>query len=509
MLAKIESTFNTDALPVPTTDAFLVGDVDLKVDSTVLERNFFRASLSTIPVSMGRKIVTVTFRHEIKGSGTVGVAPKLGTLLRGCGFAATAVTAGAATQIANITSEPTNTGPAVTFAKTTVPGATGHGRYRFTVVLGGASATAKIRVTGNPGDIDDPTLLNSEEISAQVFGPGTPAITVTVGGTALIPTFTIVGTGSAGDMIVVTLGGYRASYVLTGAEGSVAAIATALTAAISAADPGSLWTEASAAGVVTVTFTNAAAGVVVTTAVTGLVCGANLAVVTPSWTGSLVLGDSYFTDTRVVGVHYSPISANFESLTFAVFFDGALHRVTGARGNVQFTCEAGQLAMASFTFTGQYASAYKAALPTTAVYERSRPAQVELATLALGVGKFLRAQSWTVDMGITIQPRDSVSHSDGYMGGQLTARNPTGGLNPEADSEDLFPAWGYLTTSPLLRFNARVGTTPGNIIRFMSESAQVRNVQYTDRNGNRVFDMSLGFPRDSDAGDDEIRLVAC
>lgn len=503
LLGKIESIYNTDSLPTAAADAFLVEAPDVKINPNVLTRNFASQSIGEKPYAIGRKLVELSFKHEIKSSGTVGTAAKLCTLLRGCGYAQTTIANTAAAVIATPVAWSGNTSPVVTFGKVTAP-TSRFTRYKAAVVLGGASATAKVRLSGTPGEGDSTQILD-EEFSAIVYGI-TPTETVTVVSTnPLVPTYLIAGSVTTGDTVVLSVGGVRFAYVTVGGDTAIS-IATALSALI-AADARFVGTASSGTATVTVACTSGAAGTVVTTASTNLTFNTGAGQFTMTWSGSLVLGDYWIIDTYRPGVHMTPISGSFESLTLKVFYDGQLHSVTGCRGTATIECKAGNYGTMSFTFQGQYRDPGDAAIPTTAVFENTVPVQIE--TAYLKIGRFLNAvaESWTIDLGNTVTPRESVNSTDGYVGVQITNRVIKGGCNPEAVKESVFPFWKNMATATLHQFNAQVGSTTGNIVIFQSNTVQISDNKYGDRNGNRIYDMSMGFATDSANGDDELRII--
>ncbi len=89
ILAKIETSYATDPTPTPASDSILVFDPVVKVNADKLERPVVRPSLSQIPHLIGKKHVEVSFASELKGSGSLGVAPEIASLLRACGLAET------------------------------------------------------------------------------------------------------------------------------------------------------------------------------------------------------------------------------------------------------------------------------------------------------------------------------------------------------------------------------------------------------------------------------------
>lgn len=509
ILAKPEPTYNVDSLPTAAADAFLVSEADVSVEANVLERNNFRPHLSPTGVVVGRKLVTVTMTHELKGSGAAGTRPKLGTLLRGCAFEERQVTAGAATQIGDVSALGTPAGPIVTFAKTTAPTAF-YGSYRLTVTTGGAAAAAKFRVTHYNGYNPDPAVLRNENID--VFTSPGAGVTITKGGTPAAPTLTIGGTPAQGEVVTVNMMGVSATITL-GAAPTTATVATALAAAINAAEAAqragtgqatARLVAAATTNVISFTFSGAAGEVAANTAIT---LGGSGAVVTPTVTGTVVAGDSYIVDLYQVGWLYKPRSENFESLTIYVYFDGALHKVTGCQGTVTMTGEAGAYGTAAFTFTGQYVEPVDAPLPTGTIYEASIPAPVELAQMALDGSPDFCAQSFTVDMAVTVTPRDCINGSDGFDGVRVTGRAPTGTINPEAQLRKNHPFWSVMASGRFLPWHVRVGTKEGNIVHLLSNSVQYGQIGYGDRNGIRTIEANLRFAALSGSGNDELAIL--
>jgi hypothetical protein len=92
VMAKVEATAGTDSVPAPATDAFLVADPVVSVQTNMLERNFARTDFSTYASRAGRKLAQVTFSIQLHGSGTAATSPKWAALLRGCGMNEATVT---------------------------------------------------------------------------------------------------------------------------------------------------------------------------------------------------------------------------------------------------------------------------------------------------------------------------------------------------------------------------------------------------------------------------------
>lgn len=86
LAASIEAQKGTKETLDATDATVLAENVTFDYSPEALERNISRGDLSTEQSIPGRKIATIGFRTEIKGSGTAGTAPSFGKLLAGCGF---------------------------------------------------------------------------------------------------------------------------------------------------------------------------------------------------------------------------------------------------------------------------------------------------------------------------------------------------------------------------------------------------------------------------------------
>lgn len=87
ILAKIETTYGTDATPTGAADALLISEPSHQYQFNNVDRNNVRAFMGANEQLAGTRSVTVAFKVEISGSGTAGTAPAWGKLLRACGMA--------------------------------------------------------------------------------------------------------------------------------------------------------------------------------------------------------------------------------------------------------------------------------------------------------------------------------------------------------------------------------------------------------------------------------------
>jgi hypothetical protein len=93
LFAKIETTYGTDSVPVAGTNAILFHGLQIvPLDKLRLfQRPAVRASLGSLQQTYGGSLGGIRFDAEIKGSGSLGVAPEVGPLLRACGLGETIV----------------------------------------------------------------------------------------------------------------------------------------------------------------------------------------------------------------------------------------------------------------------------------------------------------------------------------------------------------------------------------------------------------------------------------
>ncbi|MEW5745283.1 MAG: hypothetical protein AB1805_07605 [Nitrospirota bacterium] len=89
ILAKVEGSYGVDANPTAAANAILCEKPTIEVMSKKLERNNVKPYFGNLaPVNIGEGL-KLSFSTEIKGSGTVGTAPEIGVLFRGCNFTET------------------------------------------------------------------------------------------------------------------------------------------------------------------------------------------------------------------------------------------------------------------------------------------------------------------------------------------------------------------------------------------------------------------------------------
>jgi hypothetical protein len=250
----------------------------------------------------------------------------------------------------------------------------------------------------------------------------------------------------------------------------------------------------------------AATGVALTSG-TAFPLGTSGATIAPTFTGNLVVGDTWRVVVLPAGITYTPVSDGYVTLTLSLYFNGIFHKVTNAMGTFKVTCDGGKLPSIDFTFSGQYVPAASVAMPSAPVYERTLPSQVERAALSWGALASPSASGWSFDIGNTVTARPDINDDDAYNGFLITARKATGSFDPEATPEAINPWWADFAAGSLKYFAVRQGKQPGNIVQVIAPTVQTSKLAYKDRDGIRALTSDLAFTPHT--GNDEILFHFC
>lgn len=90
VLAKIGTTYGTDAVPTGAANALYVSDVTFApLEATNVDRNLLRSYMGASENLVGTAFKSLGYSIELVGSGSAGIAPAWGPLLRASGFAET------------------------------------------------------------------------------------------------------------------------------------------------------------------------------------------------------------------------------------------------------------------------------------------------------------------------------------------------------------------------------------------------------------------------------------
>ena len=91
LLAKLETTYGSDPTPTAASNAILAIEPDIKENFSPFDRGIHLSTLSNKPSLSQTQYSDITFRCELKGSGTPGTPPRMGALLQACSMSETIV----------------------------------------------------------------------------------------------------------------------------------------------------------------------------------------------------------------------------------------------------------------------------------------------------------------------------------------------------------------------------------------------------------------------------------
>lgn len=518
--AKIEASYGVPETFGPE-DGVLVSEPEYEIDPTTLERDIVTPDLSPEAIVLGRKLASMTFNTELRSNGRrTGLATDaaiITRLFRACGYSLTEVQEPEVHGVfqihehANPVAWEVSSGAAASATLTatdlieadtvTIDGKV----YTFEDVLTNVNGNVLVGA-----DLEE-TLAN---LAAAINGTGTPGTQYAVL-TTTHPTVTAVATSTTVEVTSKAKGV---------SSNSIEVSTTAADAAWDAAElsgGANIATNTDLVGYAIEIVTPGASGVaearVVVTAsptqpevITGpftVTSGTPLAIgdgltVTPTFTGDLDATQRWNLWLLPTGLRLDPVSDDFESITLAMNKDGVLHTMPGAFGTFEITAEAGQYASVAWTFTGTWVDPVDAPMAEPD-YEKTLPAQVELARLRID-NFYAIVANFSYDQGNEINVRPDVSSPEGYIGTRITARTPTGGIDPEADSVANHDFWGRLGAAKRMPFQMRVGKNPGNIVWMLAPATQYTGLTYSDRDGILSYDAELRFARYN--GNDEFML---
>lgn len=202
-------------------------------------------------------------------------------------------------------------------------------------------------------------------------------------------------------------------------------------------------------------------------------------------------------------VTYKPVSSAFESVTIYVYIDGRLHTVTGCRGDVKFKCEAGQMALAEFTFKGRYADPSLSANPTPTL-ESTNPQVCKSCVFTYNSRTSLVVKTAEIEMNNTIAERPSLNDANSIAGFELTDRDPMLTIDPEAIIETSYNFRSDAFGGNLRQISWVVGATAGNIATFTIPKFNAYFPEYDNR--DEILVEKIKGECTQNSGNDEVQI---
>lgn len=223
------------------------------------------------------------------------------------------------------------------------------------------------------------------------------------------------------------------------------------------------------------------------------------------------------TAALVAGELFRPLTDAQETLTLYLYYEGQLHRMTGACGTFAITAEAGNPGRIEFTFSGNYLDPTNPGLPTGETFPDAVAPLLEFANLTYNnqANTFV-ANALRLDIANNVVPRLDMSSSRGIRSFRVAGRNPTMGFDPETEATYNFfqryvgsnPAVNPITAPFQAAFGRNAsGNVAGQTIQIDAPSLQITGIGYQDRDNFRTYDLAFALRRGSVAGNDEVSFL--
>lgn len=432
---------------------YLVVDPSCEYDIPLFERNFKRASLTTVEGLAGMKMGSMRFQLEMAGhANATPDLPIWDLFMKSCGFKSATTTSVASTAFSN---GPLRHGETVTASGT------------------GASGTALVVHDIYPNASGVATIyLSSDSITW-----------ATSGATTLAGSF-----DSGGSPVSVTVA-----------------------AGVSSSDAGQSWWPINEP---TVLLTHGGTPQpTVNEVLTGDTSGAKgLIVSNPTSTttvvriynGLMYTSSETITDTTN-GAAFETLSASVQqdipTLSMGLIEDGVAKRLSGCRGNWSMEANVGEPAMMTFEFSGKSeAPLDQNLIPETTITFESKVPPVLLSSALIfanetGVSTNTadyspRFGSIGFNLNNEVAPRIDANNAAGILEYLITGRAATGSFDPELDLEASFSLLANFRAGDIMHSKFEVGTVAANRFHCTIPGMQTTGAGTGDRAGvsNRAFE---------------------
>jgi hypothetical protein len=211
-------------------------------------------------------------------------------------------------------------------------------------------------------------------------------------------------------------------------------------------------------------------------------------------------------DDPVTGWQYLPTSTpeDMAAATIHRYLHGHRHRILGSRANWTLNLPVGQPGIFDFTTNGIYTDPTEETQPTPTLSSHLPPLVV-YAGLKVGTYAPVGVNAITLSPGNALAQDKDLNAETGLNGYIITDRDPSGSIDPKADSLDNFNPFDIWKAGTTARLSLLVGSAMGNRCYILCPEIQYTDAPtYNDRDGVATY--GLNFQPKSTAGDTEIRL---
>ena len=196
---------------------------------------------------------------------------------------------------------------------------------------------------------------------------------------------------------------------------------------------------------------------------------------------------------------YAPISTAEQSVTAYFYWDGLLHKMSGARGTTSLKMSKGGIPMIHFAFTGLYGGITDVSLPSPTLTAFQKPLAVNKANTTFTLHTYAAVLAdLSFDQGntmsyVNLPNSEEVRFTDRKSRGSVTIELPL------IAGKDFFTIIRAETTGALALVQ---GTAAGNKFKLDAPAVQLTNPRYSEADGVAMLQMGMEFLPTS-AGNDE------
>jgi hypothetical protein len=210
------------------------------------------------------------------------------------------------------------------------------------------------------------------------------------------------------------------------------------------------------------------------------------------------------TVVSATSVTYAPDPTPTDSVTICSYYDGSLHKITGARGTVTFSMTAGQFPLASFQFIGIF-NTVTAGGSTTTIANQAAALEINdtnVTTATFHGETSQRIESFDFALNNSLIYKETASNQQAI----IVDRTPGGTAVIEAPSLGSVNYFTKVTGTTTASSSIAIGASAGNITTLTIPQTDITGVTYGDTNG--VISLSMPYAaRPTGSGNDEFSLA--
>ncbi len=206
----------------------------------------------------------------------------------------------------------------------------------------------------------------------------------------------------------------------------------------------------------------------------------------------------------VTSATYTPASDSIPSVTLAMYLDGKIYKLWGARGTCKLALEDGKPPIFSFEFTGADFSELDGALLSGTSLSAVVPPIFTDASLTIDAYAAILSKVEIVT-GNAIALRKDANSASGHVSAVITGKESTLTLDPEnvlVATEDFMGNW---RSGAQMAFTTTIGSVAGNTIAITAPKVQYQGVGLAERDGQSTLDIKALLA--ADTGDDEWQIA--